>query len=115
MGSQDNKQSNRNLPALRRRVGYLLGLSGCSILSLTHSAVALPPPEDTPEEILRTEIILDARSPIDGEPLTAAEYAILQDYLSQYPEPEIAPELRQLIRLLYLRRAIRSVFPFLLQ
>ncbi|MBF2078768.1 MAG: glutathione S-transferase [Synechococcales cyanobacterium T60_A2020_003] len=93
----------------------MLGISTCSILTLTHAAAALPPPEDTPEEVLRTEIILEARSPLDGEPLTAAEYAELQDYLSRYPEPEIAPEIRQLIRLLYLRRAIRSVFPFLLR
>ena len=41
-------------------------------------AIALPPPEDLPEEILRTEIITEARSPIDGQPITPAEYAKLQ-------------------------------------
>ena len=46
-------------------------------------AIALPPPDDLPEEILRTEIITEARSPIDGQPLTAAEYAQLQ---AQQPE-----------------------------
>ncbi len=39
---------------------------------------ALPPPEDLPEEILRTEIITEARSPIDGQPITPAEYIQLQ-------------------------------------
>jgi hypothetical protein len=49
----------------------------------TAEVIALPPPEDLPEEILRTEIITEARSPIDGQPLTAAEYAQLQ---TQQPE-----------------------------
>ncbi len=39
---------------------------------------ALPPPEDVPEEILRTDIITEARSPTDGQPITPAEYAQLQ-------------------------------------
>ncbi len=42
------------------------------------AVIALPPPEDTPEEILRTQIIIEARSPIDGKPLNAAEYIQLQ-------------------------------------
>jgi hypothetical protein len=98
-----------------KRIGWggVLALGSC--LSLGDASHALPPPEDVPEEVLRTEIILEARSPIDGEPLTPAEYALLQEELSRYPEPEVAPEIRRVIRLLYLRQAIRSVFPFLLR
>lgn len=81
------------------------------------SVVALPPPEDPPEEVLRTEIITEARSPIDGKPLTAAEYAQLQAELQQAPpaRPEtlVSPETRQLIGLLRLRKFIRTVFPFI--
>jgi hypothetical protein len=78
---------------------------------------ALPPPDDTPEEILQTEIITEARSPLDGEPLTAAEYAELIAELEAGPDirPRLAPELEYTIYLLRLRRVIRSVFPFLLQ
>ncbi|PLZ22593.1 hypothetical protein CBP28_20550, partial [Fischerella thermalis WC559] len=50
---------------------------------------ALPPAEDIPEEILRTEIILAARSPIDGKPLSAADYAQLQAQLQQAPPPKL--------------------------
>jgi len=80
-------------------------------------AHALPPPEDTPEEVLRTEVITEARSPIDGTPMTAAEYAELEVQIqaaSQRP-PEVAQKYRDLVTLLRLRRAIRSVFPFLLR
>jgi hypothetical protein len=48
------------------------------LLLLPTPVSALPPPEDLPEEILRTEIITEARSPIDGQPITPAEYAQLQ-------------------------------------
>lgn len=74
------------------------------------SAVGLPPPDDRPEEVLRTEIITDARSPIDGKPLTAAEYAQLKAQLEQRAAPpQITNKLQRLIFLLRLRRIIRSV------
>ena len=44
---------------------------------------ALPPAEDIPEEVLRTEIILEGRSPINGKPLSAAEYEQLQAELQE--------------------------------
>lgn len=80
-------------------------------------ALALPPPEDKPEEIQRTEIIVEARSPVDGQPLTAAKYAELQTQLQarrQTPST-LDPEVRRLITLLRLRQGIRSIFPFLLR
>lgn len=76
--------------------------------------LALPPPEDTPEEVLRTEIIIEARSPINGKPLTAAEYAELKAELEgrQPTRAQVNPKLRQLIFLLRLRRVIRRILPF---
>lgn len=77
------------------------------------SAIALPPPEDIPEEILRREIILDARSPVDGKPLNAAEYAELQEQLQVSPPPKLNADLRQTIYLIRLRKALLQIFPFL--
>lgn len=78
------------------------------------SAVALPPPEDTPEEVLRTEIILEARSPIDGKPLSAAQYAELQAQLqTRSTPPKLNPIVRDRIFLLRFRKAIRTFLPFL--
>ncbi|WP_226889711.1 hypothetical protein [Nostoc sp. MG11] len=76
------------------------------------AVMALPPPEDTPEEILRTQIITEARSPIDGKSLTAAEYAELQAQLQKAPPPKLTSNLRQTLFLLRLRKALRQVFPF---
>ncbi len=76
------------------------------------SAVALPPPEDMPEEVLRTEIITEARSPIDGKPLTAAEYAQLKAELEgRSAPPQVSAKIERLIFLLRLRRLIRTVIP----
>lgn len=76
---------------------------------------ALPPPKDIPEEILRTEIITEARSPVTGEPLTASEYAELEIELHRQPELyNTTPQnLRSLIHLLRIRRAIRTFIPFI--
>ncbi|BAZ14191.1 hypothetical protein NIES4071_60310 [Calothrix sp. NIES-4071] len=76
-------------------------------------AVSLPPSDDIPEEILRTEIITAARSPVDGKLLTAAEYLELQSQLSAVPPPKLDPKIRENIFLLRLRSALKSVFPFL--
>ncbi|MEO1378082.1 MAG: hypothetical protein AAFW70_28170 [Cyanobacteria bacterium J06635_10] len=77
------------------------------------SVIALPPPEDIPEEILRTEIIIEARSPIDGKPLNPAEYAQLQAQLKTrlYP-PKLSPTVRDTIFLLRLRKILKTLFPF---
>ncbi|NET51390.1 MAG: hypothetical protein F6K09_22505, partial [Merismopedia sp. SIO2A8] len=59
-------------------------------------ALSLPQPEDLPEEVLRTEIITEARSPIDGKPLTAAEYAQLQAQLAQRSTtPDLDPDIKE--------------------
>lgn len=74
---------------------------------------ALPPAEDIPEEILRTEIILEGRSPIDGKPLSASEYEELQAELQESPfAPEISEDIQQLIFLLQIRKLIKTIIPF---
>jgi hypothetical protein len=77
------------------------------------ASIALPPPKDIPEEVLRTEIILEARSPIDGKPLTAAEYAQLKAELEQsaFP-PQVSSNIRQLIFLLNVRKLFKIIIPF---
>lgn len=77
------------------------------------SCLALPPAEDIPEEILRTEIILEGRSPINGKPLSAAEYENLQEELTQSRfSPKIDPDIQQLIFLLQVRKFIKTIIPF---
>ena len=69
---------------------------------------------EIPEEILRTEIITGARSPITGEPLTAAEYAQLQAALDEPAgTPLVRDDIRYLVFLLQVRRAIRPFLPFI--
>ena len=80
---------------------------------LGHFAVALPLVADIPEEILRTQIITSARSPIDGKLLTAAEYAELQAKLRVAPPPKLNPKVRETIFLLRLRNLLMRVFPFI--
>jgi len=77
--------------------------------------LSLPSPEDKPEEVLRTEIITGARSPIDGKPMTAADYAQLQTDIATGPppRPEVSKKLRRTVNLLRLRKFIKTFFPFL--
>ncbi|NJO41167.1 MAG: glutathione S-transferase [Cyanobacteria bacterium CRU_2_1] len=89
---------------------------GGGVVGAIVPAMALPPPEDVPEEVLRTEIITEARSPVTGEPLTAAEYAELEEELQRNPElySTLPSQLRYIITLLQLRRALRrTIFPFI--
>jgi type VI protein secretion system component VasK len=77
------------------------------------ASIALPPPEDIPEEVLRTEIITEARSPIDGKPLTAAQYAELQAQLAQSPYPlQLDPKVGHLVFELKLLKLLRTFVPF---
>ncbi|MGK7877468.1 MAG: hypothetical protein AB4426_30460 [Xenococcaceae cyanobacterium] len=76
-------------------------------------SLALPPPEEVPEEVLRNEIITEARSRVDGESLTAAEYAELQAQLAEslFP-PQLNPKVRELIFLLQVRKFLKTIIPF---
>ena len=94
--------------------GCIFLTSVAGIVPLNLAAIALPPPEDPPEEILRTEIIIETRSPIDGSPLSAAEYAEIQAQLQAPPEhPSLSSDIRSLIFLLQIRRVIRPILPFI--
>lgn len=74
-----------------------------------NSSNALPPPEDIPEEILRSEIILDARSPIDGTALNPAEYAELQAQIQESSfAQELNPEIQELIFLIRMRKFLKT-------
>ncbi|PSB27326.1 hypothetical protein C7B82_16640 [Stenomitos frigidus ULC18] len=78
-------------------------------------AWSLPSPDDQPEEVLRTEIITGARSPIDGKPISASEYAQLQTEL-QTPassRPQLGRAIEKNLNLLRLRKFIKTFFPFL--
>jgi hypothetical protein len=87
-------------------VGLLTGMS--------IPARALPPENEIPEEVLRTRVITTARSPIDGEPLTAAEYADLQAQLSDPNTREsVNPDVAQVIFLLQVRRVLKPILPFI--
>lgn len=69
--------------------------------------------KEIPEEILRTEIILEGRSPIDNQPLSASEYAEMQSKNQQSPYPtELNSDLQQKILLLRLLKMIRTITPF---
>jgi hypothetical protein len=86
-------------------------LASISVVAV-EPAGGLPPPEDVPEEVLRTEIITEARSPIDGKPLTAAEYAQLKaDLTERTAPPQVKPNIRRLIFLLRLRRLLQTITP----
>jgi hypothetical protein len=95
----------------------ILGVTTSILVSLGGSigkaVIVLPPIDDIPEEILRTEIILEARSPIDGKKLTAAEYAQLQTQMQTNPPPRLNPKIRDQIFLLQLRKVLLQLFPFL--
>ena len=76
-------------------------------------AFGLPPAADIPEEVLRTEIILEGRSPIDGKPLSAAEYEELKTELAQSKnDPKVNSDIKQVIFLLQLRKLIKTIIPF---
>lgn len=84
-------------------------LLGC----LQLPCIALPSAEDIPEEVLRTEIILEGRSPIDGKPLSASEYEQLQAELKESAlDPEINADIQQLIFLLQIRKLFKTIIPF---
>ena len=93
-------------------LSYLSLITGGLLLLGNQKNLALPPPDDIPEEVLRTEIIIEARSPIDGTPLTAVEYDQLKEELatSPYP-PEINPKIRTIIFLLQIRKFLKTVIP----
>lgn len=103
-------------------------LAIASFISLQIATLSIPnqifaenkPPfvqEDTPEEVLRGEIYTDARSPIDGKQLSAAEYTELMEKMRSLdnipPEDLVSPKVREVIDLLKLRKFLRQFIPFI--
>ncbi|OKH11995.1 hypothetical protein [[Limnothrix rosea] IAM M-220] len=82
-------------------------------LGITPVAISLPPPEDIPEEILRTEVVTEGRSPEDGSVLTAAEYASLQAELAEREfAPEVNEDIQHTIFLLRVLKLFEAINPF---
>jgi hypothetical protein len=99
---------------------FSLQISSLTIMPMISLAETLPIPsaqEDIPEEVLRAEIYIDARSPIDGKQLTAAEYTELMEKLRSLdsipPEDFVSPKVREIIGLLKLRKFLRQFIPFI--
>lgn len=94
---------------------FLTIISLAFSFSLWHDSFALasPPPEDIPEEVLATEIIPEVRSPLDNQPLTPEEYTNLtnEQRESKYP-PQLNSKLSHTIFLLKLLNLMRKVSPF---
>jgi hypothetical protein len=112
-------QSHKASLAIAKQHGQVYKLKALLLLTgliLTiEPAQALPSPDDTPEEVLRSEIITGARSPIDGKPITASEYAQLQAELQEPgpSRPQVGRSLEKNLNLLRLRKFIKTFFPFL--
>ena len=91
----------------------LVALASLFSLVCSYPADALPPPEDLPEEVLRTEIILEGRSPVDGKPLSAREYEQLTAELAQRAiAPKVDTDIQELIFLLQIRKLFKTIIPF---
>ena len=85
----------------------------CAILIFTNaSALALPPEDDIPEEVLATEIIVEGRSNLDNQRLTASEYAIQQEQEdnSIFP-PDVNSKAKHNIFLLQILKMLRTFSP----
>lgn len=111
----DHPLSNSSVSApLKLSLATLVG-SGLVFLATTAQAQTLPPVEEIPEEVLRTEVITSARSPLDGTPLSAAEYAQLQANLRSPDrvQAQLASELPGGIMQLRLLKVLKGLLPFL--
>ncbi|BDA39827.1 hypothetical protein CPARK_000066700 [cyanobacterium endosymbiont of Braarudosphaera bigelowii] len=76
--------------------------------------LALPPPQDIPEEILRHEVITEGRSELTGEVLNSLEYAEMQEKLSRSSyHPEVNTKLKHLVFLLKIRKMLKTIIPIL--
>lgn len=95
------------------QVGIYL-ISGCQIVS-TVDASNLTSAADIPEEVLRAEIIIEARSPIDGTALSATDFAELVVTTKQELDRENAitatsnSRFKEILQLIRLRSFLRSV------
>ncbi|MFM7448858.1 MAG: hypothetical protein ACKO24_09695 [Leptolyngbyaceae cyanobacterium] len=92
-----------------------IGIAGLTIDGVVGQPSVSPHPEvDLPEEVLRNQVMTGARSPMDGRPLTASEYVMLQTQIQTPPtQPErVSQKVRDLIGLLKVRKLIKTLIPF---
>jgi hypothetical protein len=94
-----------------------IGVYTMMIWQVTGSVMAnnLLPDADIPEEVLRAEIITEARSPIDGKALSAKDFAELVVNTKQQLDRDDAiaattnPKFKETLLLLRLRGFLRSI------
>jgi hypothetical protein len=74
----------------------------------------MPPPNDVPEEVLRTQITLEGRSPVDNQSLSAQDYADeAAETAAAVDQPRRVSEGgERLVFLLRLRKTFRILLPF---
>jgi hypothetical protein len=73
--------------------------------------------EEVPEEVLQSQVVLEANSPLTGQAASIENYAKeqqqqLQVSASEVP-PRLAPSLYRSIELLRLLKVLKGVLPFL--
>jgi hypothetical protein len=96
-------------------LAQLLILLGIGYQPMLPVGAIVPPEADMPEEILRAEIITEARSPIDGRALSATEFAELVVNTKQRMDLDDAdvaianPRFKETLFLLRLRGFLKSV------
>lgn len=98
----------------RRSWPHLSGALAIFWLAIANGGAALPPPEDIPEDVLRAQVILEARSRVDGRPLSPVEYLAEEEDLATANAPrKLDPEVRHLVFLLQLLKFVRTIVPFI--
>jgi hypothetical protein len=96
-------------------IGSILMLGTPMLVPPLAQTATSAPTSEIPEEVLQTEVITSARSPINNQPLTATQYAELKteiDRTNQVP-PRLSSKLRNTIALLKVRKFIKTVLPFI--
>jgi hypothetical protein len=94
-------------------VGFYTIMAGQIICPV--GANPIPPNQDIPEEVLRAEIITEARSPINGKALSATDFAELVVTTKQQLDRDDAilatsnPKFKETLFLLRLRSFLKSV------
>ena len=107
-------------PLMSQKIVITLIQAGIYLVSGCHSIIPvyasdLPSDADIPEEVLRAEIITEARSPIDGTALSAAAFAELVVTTKQELDRDNAiaatnnPRLKETLLLIRLRSFLKSV------
>jgi hypothetical protein len=99
-----------------RRIALMsLGLLSFQMSAAIAAEPTTPATPDIPEEVLQTEVIVSARSPIDNRPLTATEYAELQLETDQAlaPPGKVSRDVRAVVNYLKFRKFIKKVIPFI--